>query len=350
MMSGECAFALYHIPGSDHFSFISGDAEELKETGFIQKKGFILHPFDIDSESPVFVIPSNDVQELSIHEVENMNLSSDHLFSKGDLEIEFEKEDDYKSYFKRISKFISEMNADKIQKAILSRIHIRYKRLDNPLHLLVNLAKKYPQAFVYLVHIPGKETWMGASPETLIKLDNDRLQTVSVAATKSVDEDREWTPKEFEEQLIVTQYIENIFQNNNMRLTKEGPSDYIAGNLLHLKTFFDVELADNPFLIEKIIAELHPTPAVCGFPKDHSKALITSTESHKRKYYAGYLGPVNIESKTHLFVNIRCMKLLADRQILYIGGGITKLSEPDKEWNETIIKSQTLLDVLDNIS
>jgi isochorismate synthase len=74
--------------------------------------------------------------------------------------------------------------------------------------------------------------------------------------------------------------------------------------------------------------------------------LLMKLEKHHREYYAGYLGPIGIDGKTDLFVNLRCMKVLPKHLALFIGGGITADSIPEEEWQETEIKADTLLSVI----
>ena len=94
------------------------------------------------------------------------------------------------------------------------------------------------------------------------------------------------------------------------------------------------------------IAELHPTPAVCGLPKNLADDFIRLKEKHERKYYTGYLGPWKLNQQVDLFVNLRCMEVTDDEFILYAGGGITAHSIPEKEWEETNQKAATLLAVI----
>ena len=72
-------------------------------------------------------------------------------------------------------------------------------------------------------------------------------------------------------------------------------------------------------------------------------SFIQQHEGYDREFYSGYLGPVNVGNKTHLFVNLRCMKIQNNVATLYAGGGITEDSEPEKEWQETEMKCQTML-------
>ena len=60
-------------------------------------------------------------------------------------------------------------------------------------------------------------------------------------------------------------------------------------------------------------------------------------------FYCGFLGAINLQNQTNIFVNLRCMEIFDDKLVLYAGGGITAHSDPEKEWNETVIKCQTIL-------
>lgn len=92
---------------------------------------------------------------------------------------------------------------------------------------------------------------------------------------------------------------------------------------------------------------LHPTSAVCGMPKNKTKEFIVAKEQYDRELYSGYLGPVNMNNRTNIFVNLRCMQVQENFAILYAGAGITGDSDPEKEWRETEIKMDTLLQFLD---
>ena len=115
----------------------------------------------------------------------------------------------------------------------------------------------------------------------------------------------------------------------------------VSGNVVHLKSDISAQLKPNCNL-NTIINSLHPTPAVCGFPRDESKKFIIKSENYNREFYAGFLGELNMatqHSQTNLFVNLRCLKLNADTIEIFVGGGITKDSNPEHEWEETVQKS-----------
>jgi isochorismate synthase len=94
-----------------------------------------------------------------------------------------------------------------------------------------------------------------------------------------------------------------------------------------------------------LIRSLHPTPAVCGLPREKALQLIEKHETHNRNLYAGLIGYKSKE-ELNVFVNLRCMQVTENDFLLYVGGGITDQSIPENEWNETENKAKTLMRVL----
>jgi isochorismate synthase len=184
--------------------------------------------------------------------------------------------------------------------------------------------------------------------------DNAIFKTVALAGTMPYQEGMNlravaWTQKEIEEQALVERYVISCFKKIRLREYDEhGPKTIVAGNLVHLKSDFTVDMkATNfPQLGSVMLELLHPTAAVCGMPLDASLAFLKENEGFDREFYAGYLGPVNVNNNIDLFVNLRCMKLLDQQALLYAGAGVTVDSIPEKELEETEVKFNTLLNVI----
>ncbi len=244
----------------------------------------------------------------------------------------------------------------RFQKVVLSRS----KRIDLPyepnlLRVFHRMAQAYPTAFVSLVSFPGLGTWMGASPEILVSVDQHQIfRTVALAGTQALQPgispaQATWTQKEIEEQALVSRYIINCFKHIRLReFEEDGPKTVVAGHLMHLRTDFTVDMQATGFpqLGTTMLRLLHPTSAVCGMPKDAALRFIREQEGYHREFYSGYLGPVNMEGESHLFVNLRCTQWLEKAAILYAGAGVTAHSNPEKEWRETELKCQTMLRVI----
>ena len=145
--------------------------------------------------------------------------------------------------------------------------------------------------------------------------------------------------------LVVT---ENYVFLSSVEVTE--PYSANAGSIWHIKTDISGVLnADSS--LDEVIDLLHPTPAVCGYPKKKSRAFILENENYDRTFYSGFLGELNSSFASNsissdLFVNLRSMQIRNSEAILYMGCGITKESIPEKEWEESVNKSMTMKRVL----
>jgi isochorismate synthase len=250
---------------------------------------------------------------------------------------------DKATYLKGLEDFKNEMLQKGIQKAIYSRIEGVESEV-HPLAVFNHLCTKYNgKALVYLIASDEFGVWIGATPEVLLQGDAVSLKTVSLAGTKK-EEKQVWTSKEIEEQAFVTDFIQAKLEEAGVtNLHKGQPNTIFSGSVFHLSTEFSFSFPLQH--IAQLIQELHPTPAVCGLPREQALDLIRSHEPHERKWYTGVLGYVR-EDKVMTFVNLRCMEVNKDSYDLYLGGGITADSVPEKEWEETQNKANTLKSVL----
>ncbi|MFQ3577301.1 MAG: chorismate-binding protein, partial [Cytophagales bacterium] len=214
----------------------------------------------------------------------------------------------------------------------------------------LKVAKEMPNHFVSLHYTPKFGLWLGASPETLISVEGDIFRTVALAGSQAYKEgmltqNATWTQKEIEEQALVSRYIIDCFKKIRLREYQDiGPKTVIAGNLMHLKTEFWVNMKEVNFpqLGTVMLRLLHPTSAVCGMPKEKAIEFISQNENFDRKLYSGYLGPVNLEGNSRIFVNLRCTEIINNIAVLYAGAGITTGSDPEKEFLETEMKMQAV--------
>ena len=126
-----------------------------------------------------------------------------------------------------------------------------------------------------------------------------------------------------------------------------GNGIHKAGSLYHIKTKIKGAFDKKETSLAQITTVLHPTPAVCGTPRDAAFAIIQELEGYNREFYTGFLGPLDLQNNTaQLYVNLRCMKISPAMAMLYVGGGITLDSMPQDEWQETKNKMATMLSVL----
>jgi len=232
----------------------------------------------------------------------------------------------------------------KIQKAVLSRLIVT-ECLKSPIVLFNTLSRAYSHSFNYLFHIAGIGTWLGATPELLAAFFNNCVSTVALAGTKSINHKIDWTQKEFHEQKVVTDYVVQILDECGCEeILCEGPVTVTAGPVEHLKTSISARLNERS-VWKNVVQNLHPTPATCGLPLRESQKFIKFNEGHDRRFYTGFIGLIGATEQT-FYVNLRCMEIFKNEACLYVGGGITKQSQAEHEWNETQRKAETLLHVL----
>lgn len=262
-----------------------------------------------------------------------------------------------------VAEAVEAMKAGQFWKVVLSRTKtLEFSNIPDVVTLFDRLCAAYPTAFISAVWLPegtgGRpaQVWLSATPERLASMDaNGIFKTVALAGTQSAytpegvmkrTADALWSQKEIEEQALVSRYIIGCFKRIRLReYLEEGPKTAQAGNLMHLCSQYsvDTKAVNFPQLGTVMLRLLHPTSAVCGMPRPEALEFILTHERHDRGFYAGFVGPVNIDRASQLFVHIRCLSLEGKTATLYAGAGLTEDSDPQKEWLETEMKCQTLL-------
>ncbi len=308
----------------------------------MDEHGFVFAPYDDESETILFPINESEVmvEELALHEsITTSKIGSNEVGKKKHIQL--------------VEKAIEEIESSNLQKIVVSRKEVMPSSNFKAEEVFQKLLSKYQNALVYCWYHPSVGLWMGASPETLCKVTSGRLITIALAGTQKHLEGQEvkWGAKEIEEQQMVTDYIVEAVRNKVDELEVGATHTVKAGNLLHLKTRIEGDLKSQSPL-KDIVSELHPTPAVCGLPKNDAQTFLKNKEGYNRKFYTGYLGELNYDGiegsrrDSHLFVNLRCMEFVDEQVCIYVGGGITADSDAQKEWEETVNKTLTIKSVL----
>ncbi len=314
--------------------------------------GFVMAPFDTRNGHPYLIVrpdlvfEGNQIGPKQIAQVKELPSREAPRWSDS-----FPVVTGRESFMDQVNDIKASISTGAFQKAVLSRIRvIKGDYIALIPRLFQTISRRHPNAFVYLFQ-SDEHFWMGASPEPLLRLHDERITTVSLAGTrpyaeKHMDVNR-WTAKEVLEQEYVTRYIHDVLHSYGIR-DYRVTSPYVkkAGNLVHLRTDFSLAFEMINGKLWELVEALHPTPAVAGQPKDDAISFIKNLEPHDRAYYTGFLGPVTHHKEIDLFVNLRCMKITPDYLSLYVGGGITLDSDPSDEWDETRWKAESLLKIL----
>lgn len=352
LVGSQKSFALFRLPGESDFKLIvqeKGEPKQLQAYEDISSEaGFVIAPFAISKDNPILLIhPDIYIDDDSrISEYLKISATQSSIIcaesSVNDVAI-------VRSCYRMVfDLFNKELQNNSFDKLVLSRNYTIEK--PNGFSWRENLLRAgllYTNAFVYLFYTPATGCWMGATPEVLLSCNESVYTTVALAGTmkSGVSIKPEWSMKNKGEQNVVVRYMRECIGDLADKYEEFGPDTVKAGDLVHLKSTFHFK-ADKNISLGKILAKFHPTPAVCGLPKEKAYRYIIDNEGYNRAYYSGFLGPIMSEENLNIYVNLRCMHENDNKLTLYAGGGILPQSEVTDEWHETENKLQTMLRLL----
>ncbi|UII76043.1 chorismate-binding protein [Flagellimonas sp. HMM57] len=325
-------FSIYRKPSENEVKGIFQSTPNLNFTLNFEESGFVFAPFDLN-DNAVLIKPDEIKTVLFAAEEQNLDANMSLEESGKDFHLNL------------MEKGIKEIRKGFLKKVVLSR-RVAIALSKSPDKIFTNLLNSYQDAFCYWFFHPKIGIWCGATPETLMRIHNETLHTMSLAGTLPMWQTSlpEWGSKEIKEQEMVTDYIEDKLVGTVEELKVGKAKSVKAGKLWHLKSEITGKIKSKT-KVRDIVAALHPTPAICGIPTDEAKAFIKGNENYERTFYTGFLGELNLNEvrQTSLFVNLRCMELKEGKAFIFVGGGITAASEPESEWSETQNKSKTML-------
>lgn len=336
-------FALFCKPDSDKVVGVFQKNDHIYFLETFEEKGFVFAPFDAE-EVPYIPLEFSDVYVETIH-------SKNYFLDPKTPTSNSVKGKDF--FEELVSKAVEAIEDNQFVKVVLSR---KEEVIVPDFDIQTTMRKmiyQYPGAFKYCFFHPKIGMWIGASPEQFLKTNGSAVKTVALAGTQLATKTKNivWENKEKVEQQLVTDFIVENLTDLAKDITLSSPYSVKAGNLWHIKTDIAATMKPKKFL-KKLITALHPTSAVCGFPKQAAKDFIEENEGYNREYYSGFLGELNINlvtfrtQETDLFVNLRCMKVMPQKANIYVGCGITKDSIPEAEYLETVNKSMTMKRIL----
>jgi len=352
----KCHSAIYRLPGEGKIHFdISKNLEDFMD----QQEGFLIAPFNNLENSKVivpeakFIINENgSIDMLSENSFtwsinnsiinktrESTSLNSPYFFPKNIHSASMN------NYIDTVNIAKALIREGEFQKTVLTRsFKYLFKRKTDPSEIFISLCDRYPEAFVNLISSPEFGTWIGATPEILIKQNGNNYSTMALAGTKIISKKNDFRIKEIEEQKIIVDYITDFLKVRNLQYHILNQEKFKSGDLVHLCT--SINFKAPPEWRFEIARELHPTPAVGGFPKQEGLKFLYKMENYPREIYSGYLGFFD-KQNMDLFVNIRCMQWFPEYAMIYAGAGITLDSDPLSEWEETENKIKVISKVLE---
>ena len=347
------AVVCYRKPHDTHYNLLIQNQQPLVLNSLQQVPltgGYVVMPFVVTPHTPiVFITP--DIQE-------HLALPAPQLAHT--LYTHTDEAAQRLSYRGTFAAAHSRLLQGELQKMVLSRrLHINLQAqtetaaLQQPqLHqlctrgfdLFLKACHYRPNSFVSFWWTRQTGAWLVATPEPLLEKRNHGFGTIALAGTLPWKNgcEPQWDHKNREEQAIVARFIAQQLQGVATDVKQSETYSLRAGNIQHLCTDFNFGLPSDK-AIRQLLCHLHPTPAVCGLPRNEALKAIENDETEPRRYYAGFSGPLLLQGDTSLYVSLRCMEFDLEQATLYAGGGLMPESNEQDEWDETGRKLQTML-------
>ena len=386
------AFALYRLPHAQTCIKVEGETVELYSCPMLNgAEGFVIAPFEVRADQPIVVIKPRSITELNTslepaslkpttpkptpspsQREGSLDTSTRNCQQRLDINQSplplggagggFENRLPGSEYAIDFANFHAQLEQGMFHKIVLARCAFEPAVGGlTPELLFYRACQLYPRLFIALVYTPQSGMWLTATPEILLDGEADSWRTIALAGTMKLEGDElrgegehvMWSTKNIEEQRIVATYIAECLEQFTSDFREEGPRTVRAANLVHLRSDFAFTLPTSN-RIGDLLQALHPTPAVCGLPKSETFRFIVGNEHAPRRYYSGFMGPLNLTSTatqpssvstpaaTHLYVSLRCMSIDAAGYHLYAGGGLLRDSILEQEWMETEAKLETM--------
>lgn len=252
---------------------------------------------------------------------------------------------------------------EQIKKGVFRKIVLARElalKLDRPVrdtHILNRLRHQYPDCYSFLIRQNKKSSFIGCTPERLASFNKDYILTEGLAgstprgnsasADARLESELLKSDKDLQEHDFVLQAIRKNLNHYACEIQiPERPVVRKLSNVQHLYTPIQAKIKKGVSKTE-VLKNLHPTPAVGGFPKENAVPFISHYEDFERGWYAAPIGWINANGDGEFAVAIRSGLILNDEVRFFAGCGIVEESDPDKEWEETNLKFIPMLSAIE---
>lgn len=266
-------------------------------------------------------------------------------------------EEPYKEeYLQSISNVTDEIKAGKADKVVIARsLALEFEQEVSASNVLTQVYNEQPESYLFGQECGGN-LFFGASPERLVAVKDGEANSSCIAgsikrgATKELDRQLGEVllndAKNLQEHQYVVDMITKSFEETCSSYTvPDRPQLLKIRDIQHLYTPVEGQLKQDATILQ-MVEKLHPTPALGGAPRGKAMEMIRQYEPMNRGIYAGPIGWMNAEGDGEFAVAIRSALLQSTKAYLYAGGGIVADSEPQSEYEETLVKFRPMIRAL----
>jgi len=266
-------------------------------------------------------------------------------------------ETDLEAWGTTVERALSEVAAGGLSKVVMARVQTAsFEGTMDPVDVVLNLWRENPGSHVFLFEPTPCHVLLGAAPETVVTVQAGVFRATAVAGSIA----RGNTPEE--QKALASELLNREKDRREHRVCVEDMVARLAdvsqdiqaeaeahvltlSAIQHLETAITAELHPNQTVISALEA-LHPTPAVCGFPRDRALDFLRTEEPFQRGWYAGPVGWFDNDGNGVFVPALRSAVGRGKEWRLFAGAGIVAGSDPSREWDETRIKFQPVLRAL----
>ncbi len=254
---------------------------------------------------------------------------------------------------RQVERAVERIRAGAFEKVVLARsVQVTQADIFDIDMVLRRLRQEYPSAYVFAIQ-RGKRYFVGATPERLVCSEDGQIQTMALAGSAprgaTEEEDQRFgaellnsTKNQEEHQFVVTTIRDALSSLCSRVWVADAPHLLKLKNIQHLETPIVGNLLLGHSILETI-EDLHPTPAVGGYPRIPALAAIREDEQLDRGWYAGPIGWIGTEGNGEFAVALRSGLVEGPQAILFAGCGIVADSDPESEYQESCLKLQVML-------
>ena len=255
-----------------------------------------------------------------------------------------------------VATIAGDVRTGRYEKAVLATsLELRGRAPIDVGRALARLRSGYPDCHLFTMHAGGA-TFLGASPELLVGLHDGELEALGLAGSSArgatADEDAELGRRllasakdRIEHETVVRAIRERLEGATDELRAPNAPTLRRLPNIQHLATHIRGHVRFGVDVLE-LVRRLHPTPAVCGYPREAALRVITEHERFDRGWYAGPVGWVDGRGDGEFAVALRAAVVRDERAWLFAGNGIMGDSEPGAELAEVRLKFRPLIEAL----
>ncbi len=256
-----------------------------------------------------------------------------------------------------VERILEAIEAGEVRKVVLARpLDVALAEVPDSASVLAALRSSNPLAHTFLHQFERDRFLLGAAPELIGTLAGDRFRTMAVAGSipRGADpEADEWLGRQLlgsrknlvEHEIVVEDIVERLSGLRTAIDTAPTPDLLRLPRIQHLRTEIEARVPAGTHILD-LVRALHPTAAVCGYPRHEARRMLTSEEPLARGWYAGPVGWFDEAGDGEFAPALRSAVGRGPLLRLYAGGGIVEGSRPAAEWDETRVKFQTMLQAL----